>query len=39
MRTKPRKVLIDRLLGDWWVDVGIALALIVTVTLVHFLDR
>lgn len=31
--------MIDRLLGDWWVDVGIALALIVTVTLVHFLDR
>jgi len=39
MSTKPRKALIDRLLGDWWVDVGIALALIVTVTLVHFLDR
>ena len=35
MRNQSEKSVLDRLLGDWWVDAGVALFVIVMLTITH----
>lgn len=35
MRRQSMKSVFDRLLGDWWVDAGVALFVIVMLTITH----
>lgn len=36
MRRKPEKSVLDRLLGDWWVDVGVVLFVIAMLAITGF---